>query len=353
MTLPALTLPLRLALRELRGGLRGFYVFLACIALGVAAIAGVNSVSRALTHGIATEGRVILGGDISFQLHLRQASPAEVTFLENSGKLGRLVTMRAMARRVDGGEQTLVELKAVDGDYPHVGDLILRGGTDIDAALGEVRGVHGALAVPELLDRLGISVGDRIALGDIELEIRDIIRTEPDRLSVGIGFGPRLMISLNSLPTSGLLRPGSHIHWIYRLNLADRGDAAIAAVTAAAAAELPQAGWRIRTRANAAPGLSRNIQRFTQFLTLVGLTALVVGGVGVANAVSSFVDLKRPAIATFKCLGASGRLILQVYFLQILILAGLGISIGLAIGAALPFIAKSLVADLLPISAAA
>ncbi len=124
-------------------------------------------------------------------------------------------------------------------------------------------------------------------------------------------------------------------------------------MSAEAAARFPEAGWRIRTRANAAPGLARNIERFAQFLALVGLTALVVGGVGVANAVSSFVDLKRPAIATFKCLGASGRLILQVYLLQILILAGLGIAIGLGIGAALPFLAKSLLADLLPVSAAA
>ena len=346
-------LPLRLALRELRGGLRGFYVFLACIALGVAAIAGVNSVSRALTQGIAAEGRVILGGDIAFRLVQREANEAERDFLAGAGKVSALATMRAMARRTDGAEQTLVELKAVDEAYPHAGDLILRDETAIDAALAGGDGVFGALAVPELLDRLQISVGDRVALGTIELEIRDIITAEPDRLSNGIGFGPRLMVSLDALRATGLVRPGSQIKWTYRLALADPGEAAIAAVSAAAKAEFPQAGWRIRSRTNAAPGLARNIERFAQFLTLVGLTALVVGGVGVANAVSSFVDLKRPAIATFKCLGASGRLILQIYLLQILILAGLGIAIGLLIGAALPFIAKSLLADLLPISAAA
>ncbi|MDH3195431.1 MAG: ABC transporter permease [Hyphomicrobiales bacterium] len=346
-------LALRLALRELRGGLRGFYVFLACIALGVAAIAGVNSVSRALTEGIAAEGRTILGGDIAFRLAQREASAAERAFLDRSGKVGTLATMRAMARRSDGAEQTLVELKAVDDAYPHAGELVLDGATPIDAALAEKGGVYGALAVPELLDRLQVGVGERIALGAIELEIRDTIRAEPDRLSDGIGFGPRLMVSLDALRATGLVRPGSLIRWTYRLALADPREAAIAALSAAAAAEFPQAGWRIRTRANASPGLTRNIERFAQFLTLVGLTALVVGGVGVANAISSFVDLKRPAIATFKCLGASGRLILQIYMLQILILAGLGIAIGLLVGAALPFIAKSLLADLLPIAAAA
>lgn len=346
-------LALRLALRELRGGLRGFYVFLACIALGVAAIAGVNSISRALTEGIAAEGRVILGGDIAFRLVHREASEAERAFLAGSGEVGALATMRAMARRTDGAGQALVELKAVDGAYPHAGDLIVEEGTAIGAALAGGEGVYGALAVPELLDRLQVGVGDRIALGAIELEIRDIIRAEPDRLSNGIGFGPRLLVSLDTLRATGLVRPGSMINWTYRLALANPDEAGIAAMSAAAAAKFPQAGWRIRTRANAAPGLARNIERFAQFLTLVGLTALVVGGVGVANAVSSFVDLKRPAIATFKCLGASGRLILQIYLLQILILAGLGIAIGLALGAALPFIAKLALADLLPISAAA
>ncbi len=346
-------LALRLALRELRGGLRGFYVFLACIALGVAAIAGVNSVSRALTQGIAAEGRAILGGDIAFRLVHREASEAERAFLASAGKVGSLATMRAMARRTDGAEQTLVELKAVDDAYPHAGAIVLQEGTSIADALAGGDGVYGALAVPELLDRLQLTVGDRIALGAIELEIRDIIRTEPDRLSDGIGFGPRLLVSLDTLRATGLVRRGSLIKWTYRLALGDPGEAAIEAVSATAAAEFPQAGWRIRTRANASPGLARNIERFAQFLTLVGLTALVVGGVGVANAVSSYLDLKRPAIATFKCLGASGRLILQVYLAQILILASLGIAVGLAIGAALPFIAKSLLAELLPISAAA
>ena len=78
-----LPLSLRLALRELRGGLSGFYVFIACIALGVAAIAGVNSVSRALTEGISDEGRTILGGDVAFSLVHREASPEEMQFFQS------------------------------------------------------------------------------------------------------------------------------------------------------------------------------------------------------------------------------------------------------------------------------
>jgi putative ABC transport system permease protein len=346
-------LALRLALRELRGGLRGFYVFIACIALGVAAITGVNSVASALTDGIDAEGRVILGGDITFSLVHREAKPEELAFLHSKGEVGEIATMRAMVRPARGDGQALVELKAVDRTYPHGGILRLEdGGADAQERLESDAGVAGALAAPELMDRLGIAVGDSILLGTETLEVRGVIRSEPDRLSSGIGFGPRLIVSLDALDASGLVRPGSLITWTYRVRLPEgkNGTRAIGRMRAEARRTLPEAGWGVRTRDNAAPGLTRNIERFSQFLTLVGLTALVVGGVGVANAVTSFVDLKRSAIATLKCLGAGGPLIFRVYLLQILILAGVGVLIGLVIGASMPFVAKAALADLVPVS---
>jgi putative ABC transport system permease protein len=347
-----LSLALRLALRELRGGLSGFRVFVACIALGVAAIAGVNSVARALTESISAEGRVILGGDLAFSLVHREATAGEIEFFQAAGEVGNVATMRAMARRSDGEAQALVELKAVDNLYPHGGTLRLEdGGTDVQTRLALDNGAYGALAAPELLHRLGIAPGDRILLGGTSLELRGVIRSEPDFLSGGIGFGPRLMVSIDALRTTGLLRPGSLVTWIYRLKLPEEGRRGMARVRTEARKLFPEAGWSIRSRYNASPSLRRNIQRFSQFLTLVGLTALVVGGVGVANAVASFVDLKRPAIATLKCLGAASGLVFRVYLLQILILAGLGISIGLAVGAVMPFVAKAALIDLLPVSA--
>lgn len=346
-----LPLALRLALRELRGGLSGFRVFVACIALGVAAIAGVNSVARALTEGISAEGRVILGGDLAFSLTHREATRAETRFFEEKGELGRIANMRAMARRSDGATQALVELKAVDQAYPHGGTLRFEdGGTDVQDRLMLRNGVYGALAAPELLDRLGISPGDRILLGNQELELRGLIRSEPDFLSGGIGFGPRLMVSIDALRATGLVRPGSLITWVYRLRLPDEGRRVMARVRAEARQLFPEAGWSTRSRYNASPSLRRNIERFSQFLTLVGLTALVVGGVGVANAVASFVDLKRPAIATLKCLGGGSGLVFRTYLIQILVLAVLGIGIGLAAGAVMPFLAKAALTDLVPVS---
>lgn len=330
-----LPLSLRLALRELRGGLRGFYVFLACIALGVAAIAGVNSVSRALTEGIAAQGSVILGGDIAFGLRHREATEAERAFLAEAGRLSTISTMRAMARMPDGSDQALVELKGVDEAYPLLGAFELAAGGDLHEALSERGGIFGAVAAPELADRLDVAVGDRMALGAIELELRDVIATEPDRLSDGIGFGPRLIVSLDALRATGLVRPGSLVEWKYRIDVPGVvSDAAIARLAEEAEVRFPEAGWHTHTRDRASPQLERNIERFTQFLTLVGLTALVVGGVGVANAVGSFVDLKRPAIATLKCLGANGALVFRVYAAQIAIIAGFGIAVGLEIGRA-------------------
>ena len=347
-----LSLALRLALRELRGGLSGFRVFVACIALGVAAIAGVNSVARALTEGISAEGRIILGGDLAFSLVHREATAGEIEFFQAVGEVGSVATMRAMARRSDREAQALVELKAVDSLYPHGGTLRLDdGGSDVQTRLAAHDGAYGALAAPELLHRLGIQPGDRILLGGTSLELRGVIRSEPDFLSGGIGFGPRLMISIDALRTTGLVRPGSLVTWIYRLKLPEEGRRGMARVRTEARKLFPEAGWSIRTRYNASPSLRRNIERFSQFLTLVGLTALVVGGVGVANAVASFVDLKRPAIATLKCLGAGSGLIFRVYLLQILILAGLGIGLGLATGSVMPFVAKAALIDLLPVSA--
>jgi putative ABC transport system permease protein len=349
-----LPLALRLALRELRGGLSGFYVFIACIALGVAAIAGVNSVSRALSEGISAEGRIILGGDIAFELQQREASTEELAYFRSKGEVGVVAEMRVMLRGADREGQALVELRGVDSAYPHGGTLWLEdGSTDGQRLLAPAGGVFGLLAAPELLDRLGVTTGDSVRLGAMTLEIRGVIRSEPDRLSNGIGFGARVLVSIDALRASGLVRPGSLVEWVYRIRLPDEANALsdVAEVRDEADRLFPEAGWGKRSRDDAAPSLRANIERFSQFLTLVGLTALIVGGVGVANAVSSFVDLKRPAIATLKCLGARNGTVFQIYLIQILLIACFGIVIGLAVGATLPFVAKFALADLVPVSA--
>jgi len=346
----ASSLALRYALRELRGGLRGFYVFIACIALGVMAIAGVGSVAASLGEGLAREGRTLLGGDAAFSLIQREAKPDELAFLKSRGQVSVAATLRGMTRTQDG-RLALVELKAVDGAYPMLGELTLDPKMPVADLLAERDGAFGAAADATLLARLGLKLGDHVTVGSANFAIRSVVSAEPDKLAGGVGFGPRFLVSETALRATELLQPGSLVRWIYRVRLPDNAadDRAATALVNEARAALPQAGWEIRSRGNASPQLERTISRFTQFLTLVGLAALLVGGVGVANAVKSHIDRRRDVIASFKALGATGRDVFTIYLTQVIVLAGIGSVIGLAAGAALPFVIVGLFGKLLPL----
>jgi putative ABC transport system permease protein len=332
-----MTLAFRLALRELRGGVRGFYVFIACLAVGVMAIAAVGSLTASLTEGLADQSRTILGGDAAFTLIQRQVSPAERAFLTAHGDLSVAATMRAMARTGDG-RAALVEVKAVDRAYPLYGIATVEPAGDLDALLARRGDAFGAVADPALLTRLGLQLGAHVTIGAATFELRSALKDEPDKLAGGIGFGPRLMMSHDALAATGLVQPGSLVRWIYRLRMPASADAdAFKQTIAAAKAQFPEAGWEIRGRDNAAPQLERSIERFSQYLTLVGLTALLIGGVGVANSARYFLDRKRDVMATLKSIGATGSRVVGIYSVEVLIVAAIGVAIGLAAGAALPF----------------
>ena len=343
-------LVLRLAMREMRGGLHGFGIFLACIALGVAAIAGVSSLSRSLTDGLSSEGRRILGGDLAFSLLQREAGDGELAVLRSRGSLSVIATLRGMAHAGENGSG-LVEIKAVDGAYPTVGELVVEPPLSTQALFAGSDGIFGAAVDPVLLARLDLAVGDVVNVGEAQVQLRAALVSEPDKVADGIGFGPRLLMSIEGLRATGLVQPGSLVRWTYRLDLppSANSDAELARVEEAVLQAAPEAGWRIRSRLNADPNFQRNIERFAQFLTLVGLTALIVGGVGVANAVRGFVDRKRDSIATIKSLGAPGGQVVGIYLTQVMLIAFVGILVGLVVGAAIPFALTFAIGDALPI----
>jgi len=354
-TKPSFALALRFALREMRGGLTGFYIFLGCIALGVAAIGGVNSVARSIADGLAVEGQAILGGDVSFMLNQREVTEQERQFLNAQGTVSENITMRSMVRMTDGSDQALVEVKAVDSAYPLYGTLKLAPDLAASERFALQNGAYGA-AVPQLLlDRLGLKLGDQIMLGSAKFALRAIIESEPDMLGSGMALAPRFLTSDEALRASGLIQPGSLVNYIYKIALPDTAqagaqDTRLAALEAAAEKNFPEAGWNIRNRNNAAPALSANIERFSQFLTLVGLTSLIIGGVGVANAVRSFLDGKRPVIATFKSLGASADFVVLIYLFQIVAIALIGIVIGLVLSLGLSAAAIYGLSSYLPVN---
>jgi putative ABC transport system permease protein len=348
-----LPLILRLALREFRGGVRGFGIFLGAIALGVFAITGVGSVSNSLKEGLAREGRAILGGDLSFEIAQRELPGPAQAFLASQGRLTVVALVRAMARRSDG-EAALVELKAVDEAYPLARGPVLDPALPLSDALAERGGVFGVVADAALVARLSLTLGSRITIGGAEFELRTVLVTEPDRLATGLRFGPPAIISEKALRAAGLLEPGSLVKWHYRVAL--KGEAAsdedVTALVAAAKTNFPEAGWDIRTRTKISPQFSRNLERFTEFLTLVGLTSLIVGGVGVANAINGFVERKRQTIATLKSLGATGSTVFALMLTQAMLVASAGAMLGAALGAALPFIAASAFGSLIPLPVA-
>ena len=340
-----LSIAWRIARRELRGGLRGFRVFLLCLATGVAAIAAIGSLSSALTEGMRTDARKILGGDIDVRLSHRQASQEQLAWMRARGKVSGIAQMRSLARKDDA--HTLIEIKAVDDAYPLFGDLRLSGGVPLDKALEKRNGVWGAAVDEPLLLKLDVKVGDSIRVGDIDIRIAATIEREPDRAASAFTIGQRLLIGFEALNESGLVQLGSLIRYHYRIGLADSG--AVESWRQEIDAAFPTAGWRIRDTRNAAPGLRRAIDRITVFMTVVGLTALLVGGVGVGNAVRAFLQSRQATIATLKCLGASARMIFTVYMIQVMALAGIGVLAGVALGALAPMLAAPIIGGQLPI----
>lgn len=314
-----LALAWRLARRELRGGVKGFRIFIACLALGVAAIAAVQSVADGVQRGLREDGRAILGGDMAIRQLYHEFTPEQRAFLSEAGRIGYSAEMRAMARPADAGSDrsTLVELKAVDRAYPLFGEMKLAAGGGLDQALAKRDGVWGAVAEQATLDRLGLAPGDAVLAGEARFIIRDAIAREPDRVgSGGFSIGPRLMISLDALPETGLAQPGALIYW--NAKVAAKPGLDPKEWREAAEERYGDEGWRVRDYTNASPQLSRFIERLAQFMTLVGLTALLVGGVGVSNAVRAHLDSRAGVIAVMKCVGAPPGLVARMFLLQIL-----------------------------------
>ncbi len=331
---------LSFASRDLRGGLKGFRIFLICVAIGVAAVTSVAAISQSLLASFGAQGRAMLGGDLTLARSLRVLTPQERVDLAALGRLSEIGILRAMARTPDD-RAVMVDAKVVDKAYPLVGEVALEPVQPLDLALAAHEGVFGAVADAAFVDRAGIRIGDSFDLGGARFVLRGEIRSEPDRISTGIGFGSRVMISRAGFEASGLGSTASLTRWVARLALAEPGvdDARVKAIADNILKRFPTAGWDARTRANVSPQLTRNIERFTQFMALIGVVSLIVGGVGISIAVGAFVDRKRESIAILKAVGASGGVAFTLVLVEMMLIALAGAVVGAAVGAASPFVA--------------
>lgn len=341
-------LAVRFAARELRAGVRGFRIFLACLALGVAAIAAAGSTAEAFRQGLATEARDILGGDLAISVQGRRFSHEEQVVFARAGRVAYAAANRAMAE-APSGERRLVELRGVSPEYPVAGRVSLTGAASAREATARRGEAYGAAVEAALLERLGLKLGDRFLVGNVPMVATAVLLEEPDRLSRGFALGPRVLTSLEAVEASGLLAPGLPFGATARIVLPpgvdpDRAEGEIRN-------QLPGKRLRIRTRDEAAQGIGRMIDQLEYFLAFIGLASLVAGGLGVYGAVNAYLQARKPVIATLKALGAEGGLVRDVYLIQIAVLALLGVAIGLAVGAAAPVILGRLVEDELPVPA--
>jgi putative ABC transport system permease protein len=349
----SLRLAARFARRELRGGLRGFRIFLACLALGVAAIAAVGSVRASIEAGLAREGAALLGGDAELEFTYRFASPEERAWMDaTADAVSEVVDFRSMAVVTRDGqtERGLTQVKAIDGVYPLIGIAQLSPDIGLQAALAGDGDLPGAVMERVLIDRLGLEIGDRFRLGLQDFVLTAALIHEPDGAAGGFGLGPRTIVTTQALGASGLLAPGTLFSTKYRLDLPP--EANLAATAEQARARFADAGMRWTDARNGAPGVSEFVDRLGAFLILVGLSGLAVGGVGVSAAVRAYLAGKTGVIAVLRTLGADRATIFQTYFLQIGVLAIFGIALGLILGAVLPLLFAPLISARLPIPAA-
>ncbi|WP_436398578.1 ABC transporter permease [Roseobacter sp. S98] len=345
----SLTQATRFARRELRGGLKGFRILLACLALGVAAIAAVGTVRASIEAGLAREGAALLGGDAELDFTYRFASDAERAWMaEVATAVSEIADFRSMA--VVGEERGLTQIKAVDDAYPLVGSVELSPDIPLDQAIGLQNNLPGAVMERVLADRLGLETGDTFALGTQDFVLTALLEREPDSAAGGFALGPRTIVRTESLANSALLTPGTLFSTKYRMTLPP--GASLEALEADARAQFEDSGMRWTDARNGAPGVSEFVDRLGAFLILVGLSGLAVGGVGVSSAVRAYLAGKTTVIATLRTLGAERRLIFMTYFIQIGVLSLLGVLIGVALGALAPLILAPLIEARLPIPAA-
>ncbi|WP_353218405.1 FtsX-like permease family protein, partial [Sandarakinorhabdus sp.] len=308
-----------------------------CLVLGVAALAGVGSLASAINAGLAERGQLLLGGDVALRLSGATANDAQRAVAAELGRVGEVVKLRGMVSRQNGGDAVLAEIKAVDASWPLYGRTVLAGG-------GRVRPGYAA-AQPALADKLGLKPGDVLALGQARLVFAGTLIEEPDRAGDGFGFGPGLVIHRADLAKAGLITLGS----LYTSELRIRLKPGVTTAAARTRLETVAEGARIRDRSNGAPGTRNFINQLGQFLTLVGLTALVVAGVGVAGGVSAYLAARTRTIATLKTLGADSATVRAIYLWQLALVAIGAVLIGLAIGAATPALVARLAAASLPV----
>jgi putative ABC transport system permease protein len=342
---------MRVALIDMRGGVRRFAVLIACLALGTGIIAAVGSVGTSLTNAVERGATEILGGDLEASRRDREAFPDELAFLQTLGQVAHVAD--ANVRAIAGDNSALIDLLAAGDTYPLVGRVVspqLEAGARPAPLLALVDGAYGALADPLLLDRLDLAIGDRFTIANRPFEVRGTLTGLPDSAVRGLKLGLTTMISDEALFSLGDIKPPlAGLLTVHRYKILLEGmsyDEAARAI----AEHFPDGSWSARSPRDAAGSLVRYYDLFLRFVLLVGLSSLLVGGVGVYNGVAAYIAERQASIGVLRTLGATGSRLFVHFLTQVAVLTAVGVGFGVLAGALVSLVLMPIAGSLLSIN---
>lgn len=327
-----MTFILRMALRETRAGWRRLLFFFLCIAIGVGTMAALRSAIQNVRATLTAQARTLIGADIliSSRDEWPEDALASVERITAGAVRARTdsVETATMARPADPskGVARMVELRGVQRSFPLYGSVELAGGQPYSHALLES---DGALVRPELLAQLDLRVGDALVIGGRPFTIRGTLLNEPGRRAGGFSLGPRVLIDYDALHDLGLLTVGSRAR---RQVLLKVGDERVDDVTERLRDAFKDTFVSVRSYRMTGDEIGEDLERAEGYLSLAGLTVLVLGGIGVSSVTRVFIDQKLKSIAVLKCVGAGTRQITSIYLVQVLALGLAGSVLGLGLG---------------------
>ncbi|MEX2177925.1 MAG: FtsX-like permease family protein [Gemmatimonadaceae bacterium] len=337
-----------IAWRESRTARRRLLLYMSSISLGVAALVAIDSFTANVTQSVSEQSRALLGGDVS--LRSRAAFSATTTrlldSLATSGVgVSRVTQFASMGTVPSSGNTRLVQVRAVTANYPFYGEIT----TEPAGAWSRLHGAAHAIVDPAVLISLDAELGDTLMLGTARFVMIATIRSVPGDLGVSAAIGPRIFIPDDRLEETGLLIFGSRAEYDALLRMPPGLSAAQFAgrFNQRFATDTPRV--RLETVAENEYDLNESIDQLGNFLGIVGLVALLLGGIGVASGVHAFVMRKIDTVAVLRCLGATSRQVLLIYVLQAAAMGFVGALVGAAFGVAFQFGLPWLLQDFLPV----
>lgn len=334
-----------MALREMRASWKRLLFFFLCLSIGVGSIVAIRSVIQSVRQVFDGEARALIGADLVVRSNQPFGEEIEARIAGRLREAGasslRSVELATMVRPADPSRvaSRMVELRAVERGFPWYGRLVLGGGREFDHALLEN---FGALVRPELLAQLGLQVGDRILIGTQAFRVRGTIEAEPGRRLGAFSLGPRVFIAYDDLAATGLVTFGSRASYQQLIKVPDhRFDTLLQALRD----DLSGTYLRVRSYRATEEDIGEDFARAENYLSLVGLVIVILGGIGVSSVTRVFITQKIRSIAILKCLGSRSRQLLAIYVTQVVVLGLAGSAFGVVLaGAAIAAIPSSLAA---------